>query len=84
MTKNIDRLELAICSDIFFAVASLILNSPITTLGQKLIEGSLRAADCKYREFEEKGEKSDFLIFFQEKLFGELVSMIALKLPEEF
>jgi len=46
--------------------------------------GTLRARDCKYQEFIFKTEKTDFLLFCQEKPFGELFSKIRLNLAREF
>ena len=44
----------------------------------------LRAVDCKYRELIFKTQIMDFLIFSQEKPFGQLFSKIKLKLAREF
>ena len=57
---------------------TLFLNQPINIYSKQ--HG---AAGCKYWEFADKSE-SDFLVYCQEKQFGELSSMIAIKLPKEF
>ena len=44
----------------------------------------LRAADCKNQELTSKTENSKFLIFGQERPFGELFAKIAIKVSKEF
>ena len=44
----------------------------------------LRPVDSKYRELIFKTQITDFLIFYQEKPFGQLFSKITLKLAREF
>ena len=44
----------------------------------------LRAADWEYRELAVKTEISDFLIFCQKNIFGELFTKITIKLSKDF
>ena len=43
---------------------------------------TLRAADCKYREFSVKTKKSNFFTFGQDKPFGELFTKITIKVSK--